>query len=75
MSDGQGKGNQHKTSTLIFLIGAHLKVVTSVASDNSGLLSLHSINHVEEVNVGVTLSCDAITKCPLYSVVVLYVCV
>ena len=53
----------------------HLKVVASAASSNNGLLCFHSIYHAEEVNVGVTLSCSSITKCPLYPVVFLCMCV
>ena len=52
----------------------HLKVVASATSSNNSLLCFHSIYHAEEVNVGVTLLCSTITKCPLYPVVVLYVC-
>lgn len=49
----------------------YLEVVTSIACNHSGLLHLHAIYHMQQVNMGVLLLDRTVTKRLFHSVVFL----
>ena len=53
---------------------AYLEVVASVASDYSRFLCLHTVNHLQEVDVRVALLRRAVAKHTLYAILFLCAC-
>ena len=52
----------------------HLEIVAPVAGGNGGFLSLHPIDHVQEIDVRVLVSDCAVTTRTLHTVVLLWRC-